>query len=49
LILGGMLERLANLDTIASAAASRPEAGWRAPDPRVWDGVTRIELRVAAR
>jgi Domain of unknown function (DUF4432) len=34
-----MIERVANLDAIASAVASRTEVGWRALDLRVWDGV----------
>ena len=34
-----MIDRLANLDAIASATASRTEGGWRALDLRVWDGI----------
>jgi hypothetical protein len=30
---------VANLDAIASATASRTDAGWRALDVRVWDGI----------
>ena len=38
-----MIQRLANLDAIASATASRTEGGWRALDLRAWDG---IDVRV---
>ena len=38
-----MIDRLANLDAIASAVGSRTEHGWRALDVRVWDG---IDLRL---
>jgi hypothetical protein len=34
-----MIDRLANLDAIASATASRTEGGWSALDLRVWDGI----------
>jgi hypothetical protein len=34
-----VIDRLANLDAIASATASRTEGGWRALDLRVWDGI----------
>jgi uncharacterized protein DUF4432 len=34
-----VIDRLANLDAIASATASRTEEGWRALDLRVWDGI----------
>jgi uncharacterized protein DUF4432 len=34
-----VLDRLANLDAIAPAVASRTEAGLRALDVRVWDGI----------
>ena len=36
---GRVIDRLANLDAIASATASRTENGWRALDLRVWDGI----------
>jgi Domain of unknown function (DUF4432) len=34
-----MIDRLANLDAVASAVRSRTEHGWRALDVRVWDGI----------
>jgi hypothetical protein len=34
-----VIERLANLDAIASATASRTGGGWRALDLRVWEGI----------
>jgi hypothetical protein len=34
-----VIDRLANLDAICSAIASRAEGGWRALDLRVWDGI----------
>ena len=34
-----MIERLANLDAVCSATASRTDGGWRALDLRVWDGI----------
>lgn len=34
-----MIERLANLDAVASSTASRTDGGWRALDLRVWDGI----------
>jgi hypothetical protein len=34
-----MIDRVANLNAIASATASRTEEGWRALDLRVWDGI----------
>ena len=34
-----MIDRLANLDAVCSATASRTEGGWRALDLRVWDGI----------
>jgi hypothetical protein len=34
-----VIERLANLDAVCSATASRTEGGWRALDLRVWDGI----------
>ena len=34
-----MIERLANLDAVCSATASRTEGGWRALDLRAWDGI----------
>ena len=34
-----MIERLANLDAVASSTPSRTEGGWRALDLRVWEGI----------
>jgi hypothetical protein len=34
-----VIDRLANLDAVASATSSRTEEGWRALDLRVWNGV----------
>jgi hypothetical protein len=34
-----VIERLANLDAVCSATASRTEGGWRAIDLRAWDGI----------
>jgi hypothetical protein len=34
-----VIERLANLDAVCSATASRTEGGWRALDLRVWEGI----------
>ena len=34
-----MIERLANLDAVCSATASRTEGGWRAIDVRAWAGI----------
>jgi hypothetical protein len=34
-----VIERLANLDAVASSTASRTDGGWRALDLRVWDGI----------
>jgi hypothetical protein len=34
-----VIERLANLEAISSASASRADGGWRALDLRAWDGI----------
>jgi hypothetical protein len=34
-----VIERLANLDAVASSTASRTDGEWRALDLRVWDGI----------
>jgi hypothetical protein len=34
-----VIERLANLDAVASSTPSRTEGGWRALDLRVWEGI----------